>query len=516
MFLQASVDNGIGMSADTAETSQRAAVLGMQDANILPVLPAFARTPGPGEQYRFHFDMTKCVGCKCCVVACNEQNGNPGDLHWRRVGEIEGGLFPDTRRLYLSMGCNHCLDPSCLNGCPVEAYTKLLETGIVTHNPDICIGCQYCTWNCSYGVPQYNPERGVVGKCDMCHERLRDGDTPACVEACPQGAIEIEVVNVAEWHADHSAADAPGLPSSFDSLSTTRVTVPVEMPWNIDRVDRHASKLQDPHWPLVFMLTLTQMSVGAIFSIWSLATFRHPELLLPAALVTLGAAFVSLAASALHLGRPLYAYRAVKGWRRSWLSREVLTLGMFAHLAVAYAAALCFDTRGAASIGAVTAVMGLAGIYCSARIYLVPARPSWNSRYTVMEFFFTAGVLGPLLIRSSGLEFHRALAISAAVAASAQLGAQIARLLWMTGHTAVENQASSSLLLHRLRNIFLARLGLLLAGGVVLPLMTPSRVSSLCALLLALTGELVGRWLFFVGATPKNIASGFLAPEKTA
>ena len=77
-----------------------------------------------GEQYRFHFDMTKCIGCKCCVVACNEQNGNPAAINWRRVGEIEGGHYPHTQRLYLSMGCNHCLEPSCLIGCPVDAYTK--------------------------------------------------------------------------------------------------------------------------------------------------------------------------------------------------------------------------------------------------------------------------------------------------------------------------------------------------------------------------------------------------------
>ena len=45
----------------------------------------------PGEQYRFHFDMTKCIGCRSCEVACNEQNGNPADIRWRRIGEIEGG-----------------------------------------------------------------------------------------------------------------------------------------------------------------------------------------------------------------------------------------------------------------------------------------------------------------------------------------------------------------------------------------------------------------------------------------
>src|SRR6185437_3866895 len=134
----------------------------------------------PGEQYRFHFDMTQCIGCKCCVVACNEQNGNPANINWRRVGEIEGGFYPNTQRLHISMGCNHCLEPSCLIGCPVEAYKKDPVTGIVQHNPETCIGCQYCTWNCSYGVPQYNAERGVVGKCDMCYGRLTDGREPAC------------------------------------------------------------------------------------------------------------------------------------------------------------------------------------------------------------------------------------------------------------------------------------------------------------------------------------------------
>ena len=108
-----------------------------------------ARTPGPGEQYRFHFDMKKCIGCKCCVVACNEQNGNPAAINWRRVGEIEGGWFPNATRSYLSMGCNHCLEPTCMSGCPVDAYSKDPITGIVRHCADTCIGCQACAWNCS-------------------------------------------------------------------------------------------------------------------------------------------------------------------------------------------------------------------------------------------------------------------------------------------------------------------------------------------------------------------------------
>ncbi len=112
----------------------------------------------PGEQYRFHFDMVQCIGCKCCVVACNEQNGNPPGINRRCVGEIEGGSYPNTRRFHVSRGCNHCLEPSCLIGRPVDAYKKDETTEIVLHSPDTYIRCQYCTWNCSYGVPQYNPQ----------------------------------------------------------------------------------------------------------------------------------------------------------------------------------------------------------------------------------------------------------------------------------------------------------------------------------------------------------------------
>src|SRR5207244_2907243 len=92
------------------------------------------RAPGPGEQYRFHVDMGKCIGCKCCVVACNEQNGNPAAINWRRVSEIEGGWYPRAERSYMSIGCHQCLEPTCLQGCPVDAYKKDGATGIVLHS----------------------------------------------------------------------------------------------------------------------------------------------------------------------------------------------------------------------------------------------------------------------------------------------------------------------------------------------------------------------------------------------
>ena len=211
---------------------------------VSPLMPAEVKTSLiperellSGEQYRFHFDMTKCIGCRSCEVSCNEQNGNPADIRWRRVGEIEGGTWPDTARHYLSMGCNHCLSADCLRGCPVDAYKKDPVTGIVLHSAEACIGCQYCVWNCPYSVPQFNSERGVVGKCDMCHNRLTSGLEPACVNACPENAIQIEIVDQLEWRSDYAAANAPGMPSAGHTISTTRITLPQDTIASLERVD---------------------------------------------------------------------------------------------------------------------------------------------------------------------------------------------------------------------------------------------------------------------------------------
>ena len=89
---------------------------GMQCGNYSIDIPKLR----PGQQYRFHFDMTACVGCHCCEVACNEQNNNPSDVKWRRVGEMEAGEFPDVLQLFNSMSCNHCVEPECLRGCPTN------------------------------------------------------------------------------------------------------------------------------------------------------------------------------------------------------------------------------------------------------------------------------------------------------------------------------------------------------------------------------------------------------------
>ncbi len=418
-------------------------------------LPLLKHAPKAGEQYRFHFDMSKCIGCKCCVVACNEQNGNPAEINWRQVGELEGGIFPSTQRLHLSMGCNHCVEPTCLSGCPVEAYTKDAATGIVDHNADQCIGCQYCTWNCSYGVPQYNEARGVVGKCDLCHRRLNEGLDPACATACPEGAIAIEIVNIAEWMANYSSANAPGMPDASDSISTTRISLPSNIAPDLARVDLERRPVESSHWSLVVVLVLMQWAAGgAAFGL--------------APIYVMGLILLGLAIAPLHLGRPLYAYRAWMGWRSSWLSREVIAFGVFAQLA---ALGVAFESFRIASAAA-----GLMATYCSARIYMVKARPGWNSPYTLLDFFGTVVLLGATLV--------------APWAAAAAMLSQLAIGVWR-GRTSISRLAF---------------------GAFALASLPYEPRLSLC---FAVLGELTGRGLFFSKSDSKSVASSFLTPGGT-
>ena len=468
------------------------------------------RMPGPGEQYRFHFDMTKCIGCKCCVVACNEQNGNPADILWRRVGEIEGGVYPDTLRHYLSMGCNHCLEPTCMTGCPVDAYSKDGLTGIVRHSADACIGCQYCTWNCSYGVPQYNHERGVVGKCDMCYGRLTQGQQPACVDACPEGAIQIEIVRTAEWREDYRSANSPGMPSADDSLSTTRITLPARMPRDVRKVDLNRMHPEHAHWPLVVMTVLTQLSVGGFTSIWLLALFStHTHRW--AALVALAIAGLALASSTLHLGRPIHAMRALKMWRRSWLSREVLLFALFANAAAAYSAALWLGLHGTAILGGLTVLLGIAGVGASARLYLAPGRPAWNSPFTIVEFYLTAALLGSCgaNILTGATPLAQSLMMIAGLSTFFVSGM---KLVWLMRSEQHELRGVSRLLFTVLSKPLFLRYILLGAGLSLLPF-THSRWGSIPSAVLMIAGEFVSRYLFFVSVVPMNMATEFLSAE---
>jgi len=481
----------------------------------IPLTPG--RLPMPGEQYRFHLDMTQCIGCKCCVVACNEQNGNPAEIQWRRVGEIEGGTYPDTMRHYLSMGCNHCLEPTCMTGCPVNAYTKDPLTGIVLHSAERCIGCQYCTWNCSYGVPQYNPERGVVGKCDMCHGRLSEGREPACVAACPEEAIRIEIINIAEWRSEYaSQANAPGLPSADDGISTTRITLDHALPHDMGRVDTLRIEPEHPHWTLIFMTVFTQLSVGAFASMCISQSLSKAAIArLPAAAVVL-IALLAIAASTLHLGRPIYAFRALSMWRRSWLSREVLFFSLFSIAAIAYAVLLWIGSAQCIAAGIAATIFGCTAVYSSARLYMVAARPAWNSAHTLIEFYLSALLTGTLAASLFIPSPRHALVYAATAAALLSSTQQLIKLFSLLHSSLFELRASGELLRYRFPMPVTVRVSITFLIAWALTSLNSSLWLHADCLAAAIVAELLGRYLFFVSVVPKSMAAPYLKERRAA
>lgn len=158
----------------------------------------------------FFLDVQICTGCKTCIIACKDKNNLPEGVRWRRVVEFCGGDWTyesdgtygqNVFAYYISVSCNHCQDPICVQTCPTKAMNQD-NHGIVSVNPDICVGCHYCEWACPYSAPQFDASLGQMTKCDFCRDELEQGDVPACVAGCPTRALQFgEYDQLAAGHA---------------------------------------------------------------------------------------------------------------------------------------------------------------------------------------------------------------------------------------------------------------------------------------------------------------------------
>ncbi|MDA0282654.1 MAG: dimethyl sulfoxide reductase anchor subunit [Planctomycetota bacterium] len=370
-------------------------------SSLIPATP-----PGPGQQYAFDVNLDQCSGCKACVTACHSLNGLDETETWRDVGLLIGGTSTNPVMQHVTTACHHCLEPACMTACPVDAYEKNLITGIVKHLDDQCFGCQYCTLACPYDVPKYHKQKGIVRKCDMCSDRLSAGEAPACVQSCPHEAISIRIVDC-ERVIEDSEADRflPAAPEPHITLPTTTYRTKRVFPRNLLPADYFSVSAQHPHWPLIIMLVLTQLSVGAFLSGLVLERFLDETLIATMRPVHSMSALVfgllALASSTLHLGRPQFAWRAVIGLRHSWLSREIVAFGVFAALAIVYAAGnwfapeLLIETEFFRSwLGWGVAASGLIGVFCSVMIYAFTQRAFWSFTQSSIRFGLTTCLLG--------------------------------------------------------------------------------------------------------------------------
>jgi len=160
-------------------------------------------------RYGIVIDLSKCVGCNSCTVACRAEHGTPAGIQYHKVRKYEVGKYPAAKMKFLPMPCMHCQDPPCLRVCATGA-TYQRDDGLVLIDDKKCMGCKYCVLACPYESRQLieviesyysgnNPtpyevlkqkdlKKGVVCKCDFCAARLAVGHLPACVETCPAQA----------------------------------------------------------------------------------------------------------------------------------------------------------------------------------------------------------------------------------------------------------------------------------------------------------------------------------------
>jgi formate dehydrogenase iron-sulfur subunit len=140
-------------------------------------------------------DITRCIGCQECVIACKKYNNLESDIprQWHRNDGLSArnwtSIVHKSNEHFIRKQCRHCLEPACVSACPVAALVKT-EEGAIIYDAGKCIGCRYCMIACPYGIPRYDWDKAVpyIQKCDLCYSRIRQGQKPACVEACPTEA----------------------------------------------------------------------------------------------------------------------------------------------------------------------------------------------------------------------------------------------------------------------------------------------------------------------------------------
>ena len=366
-------------------------------------------------------DLERCVGCQTCTAACRHANATSPAVQWRKVLDVEAGSFPDVKRTFVPVGCQHCADPPCMHVCPTTA-TRQRADGIVTIDYSICIGCAYCDVACPYQarfkitkedfaygdeamqneIEREDPARlGVAQKCTFCSDRIDFGiehglppgsdprATPACVNSCIAdalhfGDIEDPDSNVSKLLRSHksfkmhaelgtepgfhylydktAAAPAPDAPPAVSDAQAGRIRTRGVEPWH------------QKHWDWKASGNFLCGGAGAgLFAFVTIARLAGAPIVIPA-LTALAIVAFGLLLLMFKIGRPLRFIYVLRQPRRSWMTRESWIAGVFFPLALA---ALWFDSSAAL---AASAILGLLFLYCQAMI-LEQAKgiPAWRT-----------------------------------------------------------------------------------------------------------------------------------------
>ncbi|MBI9056208.1 MAG: 4Fe-4S binding protein [Labilibaculum sp.] len=281
----------------------------------------------------FIFNTNRCVGCNACAAGCSIENGTDLMMNWREVNTHNKIKHPGLPVFHFSLACNHCEDAPCMKNCPALAYTRDEKTGAIIHHAEACIGCTYCTWACPYDAPKFNPATNIVEKCNFCVDRISDGKKPACVDACPVGALDFGQLSLSDEDRVMPGFVDMGIKPSIQlvPLREEHASPTIE---NLDeekidpeRIKEWLPKSKDKvslekEWTLV----LFTIAVAGLVSWQAAHLFGKVEMpVIPFAVMSV----LAIALTSLHIGKKLRMWRFILNLKGSWLSREIFSFSAF-------------------------------------------------------------------------------------------------------------------------------------------------------------------------------------------
>ncbi len=249
----------------------------------------------------------------------------------RTIYTYNHDAIPSLPVIHLSLACNHCEIPVCLDGCPSGAIYRDNNTNAVLINEKKCLGCRYCQWNCPWDAPKFDARKNVVNKCNLCYTGFSEGRYPACSSACPTGALSfgnIEGKNSLvefDWMPDKNLDPALQMRSKNDE-SPLRI-IPGTKFGNIPVAASEGKNIVSGQWILVIFTYLVTLSVSWIIASMFRGIFPKTT---GFSLLIITAVLISL----LHLGKKARAWRAVMNIRSSPLSREIALFLVFSGLSL--------------------------------------------------------------------------------------------------------------------------------------------------------------------------------------
>lgn len=480
-------------------------------------------------RYGFLLDHDRCIGCHACTVACKAENGVPVGAFRTWVKYLESGTFPEVRRHFAVLRCNHCSNAPCVTICPVRALEKRAD-GIVDIDRDACIGCRACMQACPYDAIYLNKDKGAVEKCHYCAHRVERGLEPACVIVCPEQAIvsgdlddprsrisrmlaESETMvrrpeqgtgpNV-HYKGVHPALLTPGEAREevtyiwSDKPPSRRIERPISLPVLPDtRVVLDVGHEVEWGWPVALYLVTKGIAAGSamLAPIAGALGLRGWGLSYAPEAIALVFTLVTTALLIEDLKKPWAFYRLLTrpNWR-SWLVKGGVVLGTFGATVSGAIGLRAIGQDGLADVLRwVNAPLGLAVAGYTAFLFAqCKGRDLWESRWLLPHLLAQAAMCGALAL----LAFSATPARLAWIALAGGLAHALLALRERFGHHHTSNARQASAFLGALRwplGLRPFRDGLIVGVLATAPL---AFVSPMLAIAAGLAGLYLYEWAF--------------------